>query len=59
MAAEPESAFATTLLGLINGSTRSASDRALFNLPANPKASESAPVRHIDGGSHASDDAST
>ena len=34
MAAEPEGTFAATLLSLINGKIRSASDRALFGLPA-------------------------
>jgi hypothetical protein len=34
MAAEPEGAFAATLLGLVNRKARSASDRALFGLPA-------------------------
>lgn len=55
MAAEPQSAFAATLLGLINGCARSATDRALFNLPSTPKASESSPTRQINRGSDAVD----
>jgi hypothetical protein len=59
MAAEPQSAFAATVLGLINGRARSAPDRALFNLPAIPKTSESAPARQMNGGGGAVDQPGT
>jgi hypothetical protein len=55
MAAELDGPFAATMLSLINGRARSVADRALFNLPANPKETAS-PAAPIDGG-HADENA--
>jgi hypothetical protein len=49
MTAEPQGAFAATLLGLINENARSVADRALFNLPPLPKEPESAPAKLVYG----------
>ncbi len=44
MATEPESAFAATLLGLINTNVRGAADRSLFGLSPLPKETEGVTV---------------
>jgi hypothetical protein len=59
MAAEPQSAFAATLLSLINREARSAKDRGLFNLPPAPKGSEGSPTGQMNGGQHGGGHADT